>query len=148
MQNLFSGPARHDLAEVDPRRHRLHRPHDLQPPVRPTAMAPRLRHLLPNCPAHPGRAGAGGPDYAAAHDATLVWWDADAVGPHELQSDGRTGRGMYRYVDDGRRYLPGELRSARPRFFDPAGTVLLLADRPPADSTPSYPRRSSRSGWR
>jgi hypothetical protein len=89
---------------------------------------------------------SGDPDYTAAHDATLVWWDADAVGPHELQSDGQTGRGMYRYVDGGRRYLPGELRSARPRFFDPAGTVLLLADRPPADGTPSYPRRSSRSG--
>jgi hypothetical protein len=83
-------------------------------------------------------------DYAGADDVTLVWWDADAVGPHEVQPEGETGQGMYRYVDGGRRYLPGELVGQQVSFFDPAGTVLVYDERPPAEVVPTYPRREGR----
>jgi hypothetical protein len=88
-----------------------------------------------------------GTDYASADDVTLVWWDPEAVGPHELQDVGESGKGMYRYVDGGKRYLPGELAAAAdPVFFDPAGTVLNYDERPAVDQQPAYPRRTSRTG--
>ena len=83
------------------------------------------------------------PDYTAADDITLVWWDPDAVGPHEA---GVEGKGMYRYVDGGHRFDRGELAKYKPKFFDPAGSVTLLETVPPSDIPPSYPRRTSRTG--
>lgn len=85
----------------------------------------------------------GRPDYSAADDVTLVWWDPTAEGPHE---DGAEGAGMYRYVDGGRRYGRGELDGVVAPFFDPSGSVLLFEERPPSDVPPSYPRRTSREG--
>lgn len=86
------------------------------------------------------------PDYTAADDVTLVWWDPTAKGPHEEQAAGESGDGMYRYVDGGRRYGRGELDGAHPTFFADAGTVLLYDERPASDSTPIYKPRKGRSG--
>ena len=83
------------------------------------------------------------PDYLAADDVTEIWWDPAAEGPQE---NGREGKGMYRYVDGGKRYLPGELPTTEPKVFDPNGTVLLFPERPETDRPPSYPRRSGRTG--
>ena len=85
-------------------------------------------------------------DYTGADDVTLIWWDPDAEGPHETQDEGETGRGMWRYVDGGRRYQRGDLDGVTPRFFDEAGTSLLLPERPAVDESPDYPRREGRSG--
>jgi hypothetical protein len=81
------------------------------------------------------------PDYNAADDVTLLWWDPDATGPNEAGND---GKGMFRYVDSGKRYLPGELPNATFKMFDPAGTSTVLPERPPADREPTYPRRQGR----
>jgi hypothetical protein len=83
------------------------------------------------------------PDYTAYDDVTLIWWDPDATGPNE---GGTEGKGMFRYVDEGKRYLPGELTNANLRFFDPAGTSTVLPERPAGDRTPTYPRRKGREG--
>jgi hypothetical protein len=83
------------------------------------------------------------PDYTAADDVTLVWWDPEAEGPHEADVE---GKGMYRYVDGGRRFDRGELDGYEATWFDEAGTTLLLPERPASDVPPSYPRRTSREG--
>lgn len=44
-------------------------------------------------------------DYNGTDDVTEVWWDPDATGPDEIRNE---GRGMWRYVDGGKRYLPGQ----------------------------------------
>ena len=51
-----------------------------------------------------------GVDLTGSDDATVVWWDPDATGPDEV---GRDGTGLYRYADEGARYLPGEWPSDR-----------------------------------
>lgn len=74
-------------------------------------------------------------DWSGVDDMTEWWWDADATGPDELQ---REGTGMVRFVDGGRRYLPGAWTDEL-RAFEEEGSVLIL-DQPPADETPpDYP---------
>ena len=46
-----------------------------------------------------------GVDLTGGDDATVIWWDPDAKGADEV---GRDGKGLYRYADDGTRYLPGQ----------------------------------------
>ena len=77
-------------------------------------------------------------DYLANDDATEVWWDTTATGPDEV---GQQGIGMYRYVDGGRRYLPGEHPATDPKAFDRDGTVTMYSQPPPADRSPDYPHK-------
>jgi hypothetical protein len=77
-------------------------------------------------------------DYLANDDATEVWWDPTTAGEDEI---GQQGVGMYRYVDGGRRYLPGEHPTGDPKAFDRNGTVTMYQERPPADRPPDYPHR-------
>ncbi|MDY7106994.1 MAG: ABC transporter substrate-binding protein [Actinomycetota bacterium] len=75
-------------------------------------------------------------DWSGIDDATEWWWDADATGPDELQ---REGTGMVRFVDGGRRYLPGSWTEEL-RVFEEEGSVTIIEE-PPADETPpEYPR--------
>lgn len=76
------------------------------------------------------------PDYAALDDMTEIWWDPDVEGPDER---GVEGRGMYRYVDGGVRYNPGEWPEASPRVFDPEGAVALYEELPDSDRAGDYP---------
>lgn len=81
-----------------------------------------------------------GPDYLSYDDATEIWWDPQAVGPDE--SDNRNvAAGLYRYVDGGVRYLPGQWPAGLTKAFDPAGTSLIYPDRPEGEKVPEYPRR-------
>ena len=74
-------------------------------------------------------------DYLGFDDATEIWWDPTAAGPDEI---GRTGgRGLYRYADGGRRFLPGHLPGGPDVAFQPAGTVTIFD--PPPDAPPVYP---------
>lgn len=75
-------------------------------------------------------------DYLGIDDATEIWWDPTATGPDEIR---REGTGMYRYVDGGRRYLPGTWPDTPPRVFDPAGTVTVYTEPPPGETVPDYP---------
>ena len=74
-------------------------------------------------------------DWSGVDDKAEWWWDAEATGPDEIQ---REGQGMMRFVDGGRRYLPGEWDDSQ-TLFDPDGTVTIF-DEPPADEqAPEYP---------
>ncbi len=75
-------------------------------------------------------------DPVAADDATEIWWDRAAQGEDEL---GNAGRGLYRYVLGGKRYLPGEWPKSLPTAFNTKGTVTIYSKPPPADQWPCYP---------
>lgn len=76
--------------------------------------------------------------YLAYDNQAPIWWDADAVGSDE---GGRQGRGMWRWVDGGRRYAPGQWPSGDPRLFDPEGAVTRYEEPPPEDRHPTYEPR-------
>jgi len=85
-----------------------------------------------------------GVDYAGVDDGTEIWWDPDATGPDET---GTEGRGMWTYVDGGRRYLPGEWPDTSPKVFDPDGAVSLYTEEPPGVDLPDHePIRPRGSG--
>jgi hypothetical protein len=69
-------------------------------------------------------------------DVTEIWWDRNARGEDEI---GQDGNGLYRYVDGGKRYLPGEHPTTEPKAFDPKGTVTIYEKPPPQDARPCYP---------
>ncbi|MEY4362245.1 MAG: hypothetical protein RL391_1551 [Actinomycetota bacterium] len=71
------------------------------------------------------------PDYAGIDDATVFWWDPNAVGPDEIR---REAAGMLMYVDGGKRYLPGEWPSEDKLFV--ADGAVAVYDTPPADEAP------------
>ena len=78
-------------------------------------------------------------DYLANDDATEVWWDGTVTGEDEV---GNSGLGLYRYVDGGRRYLPGQHPTTDPFVFARERTVTIYNEPPPSDRPPSYPHRA------
>lgn len=76
------------------------------------------------------------PDFTTVDDQGEVWWDADATGLSEQQIE---GKGMMRYADGGKRYLPGELPKEDAHAFVKKGSVTLLPKIPERDAPPSYP---------
>jgi hypothetical protein len=75
-------------------------------------------------------------DYAGIDDATILWWDPTATGPDEIQ---RSGTGMYRYVEGGKRYLPGQWPDTDPPLFEMDGSVAIYTTPPPGEAAPTYP---------
>jgi len=63
-----------------------------------------------------------GNDPAGLDNAGILYWDPNATGPDET---GTQGKGMYRLVDGGKRYLHGNWPTAPLKLFDPAGTVTI-----------------------
>jgi len=80
---------------------------------------------------HPGL------DFCGVDDQAEVWWDATTEGLDEL---GRMGRGVWRWVDGGRRVLPGQWPEAAPDVFDPT-TAVVAVPGPPRDPDPYAPLR-------
>ena len=76
-----------------------------------------------------------GPDFVSVDDSTLIWWDSTARGKDE---QGTPGTGMYRYVDDGKRYMPGKMPTELQSFFNPRNTVTVDTKLPPELTTPKY----------
>ncbi|CAN5717197.1 hypothetical protein BH10ACT1_BH10ACT1_05820 [soil metagenome] len=74
-------------------------------------------------------------DYNGTDDMTEVWWDPKATGPDEIRKE---GTGMYRYVDGGKRYFPGDWTSDV-KLFDPKGSVTILDGPPDAEKVTDYP---------
>ena len=74
-------------------------------------------------------------DYNGVDDATLMWWDPEAVGPDEIRKE---GTGMWTFVDGGKRYLPGEWPTEN-KLFDPEGALTIYDVPPPEETPPDYP---------
>ena len=79
------------------------------------------------------------PDYNGIDDATVFWWDTAATGPDE---NGREGTGLMKFVDGGKRYLPGEWPT-EDKLFVQDGAVAIYETAPPEETPPSYPSPAS-----
>jgi len=77
------------------------------------------------------------PDYTALDDQAEVWWDPDATGLDELN---HMGKGMWRWVDGGKRILPGQWPETEPTVFDPSRAVITLEE-PPLPPPAAQPLR-------
>jgi hypothetical protein len=77
-----------------------------------------------------------GTDLYGFDDAGVIWWDPDATGTDEA---GNEGTGLWRYVDNGKRYLPDDWPSKPLPLFDKANTQTIFEQIPPEDRTPDYP---------
>ena len=75
-------------------------------------------------------------DFTAADDVAEIWWDPTAVGEDEV---GNRAAGMYRWVQGGKRYLPGEHPRSEPGAFNTNGAPTQLDSRPPNETPPQYP---------
>ncbi|MBS1847526.1 MAG: ABC transporter substrate-binding protein [Actinobacteria bacterium] len=75
-------------------------------------------------------------DFTGVDDSTLIWWDPKAKG---LDEQGKEGVGLYRYVDGGKRYMPGKIPTALQPFFVKAGSITAFTGQPPGLKTPDYP---------
>lgn len=75
------------------------------------------------------------PDYLATDDLVEIWWDADLEGEDE---QGVFGPGMYRYANNGARFLPGEITPRDSVAFDEANTLTVVEELPPEDLTKTY----------
>jgi hypothetical protein len=73
-------------------------------------------------------------DYNGSDDVGALWWDAAATGEDET---GNEGAGMVRYVDGGKRYLPGDWPTDPIPFFEEEESVTIYDTRP--DAAPDYP---------
>ena len=74
-------------------------------------------------------------DYTSFDDVTEIWWDPSAAGEDEV---GNFGPGLYRYVDGGTRYLPGQHPTSDPKAFEEEGTVTIYDSPPPGEEAPTY----------
>ena len=74
-------------------------------------------------------------DYNGVDDATVFWWDATATGPDE---NAREGTGLMKFVDGGKRYLPGEWPT-EDKLFVQDGAVAIYDTAPASETPPSYP---------
>jgi hypothetical protein len=75
-------------------------------------------------------------DYTSFDDVTLGWWDPNAKGLSNAIG-AADGTGKYRYVNDAKRYAPGQLPKTMPKFFD-ASTSLLAFPGPADTNLPDY----------
>ncbi len=75
-------------------------------------------------------------DYLGVDDATEIWWNPNAYGPDELN---HLGKGLYEYVDGGKRYLPGQWPATGPDVFTTKGAVTIYKTVPPSERVPNYP---------
>jgi hypothetical protein len=75
-------------------------------------------------------------EYMIGGDFTLVWYSKDYEGIQNV--GGQVGKGKHLYVAGAKRYRPGDLPNAEPKFFDLKTSVGEFPTRPPKDSFPDY----------
>lgn len=77
------------------------------------------------------------PDYLGVDDVTEIWWDVNADGPDE---QGKTDKkGMWRYANNGKRYLPGTMPKTDVDAFKMENTVTIIENPPADEAPPDYP---------
>jgi hypothetical protein len=76
------------------------------------------------------------PDYYGIDDYVQIWWDPEVEGPDEIFNE---GQGLYRFVDGGQRYYPGEFPDEL-NVFDPEGTATIIEEIPEDEQPQDYPQ--------
>jgi hypothetical protein len=65
------------------------------------------------------------PEYAASGtDRALAFWDSETTGPS--QPGAPSGKGVFQYVDGGKRYTVVNMPKTEPKFFDMKGAVIQV----------------------
>jgi len=77
-------------------------------------------------------------DYNVFDDGTLIWWDPNASGPDESNTQ---GTGMFRYMYAGKRYMYGQFPRGKQPWFSAGNTVTVFSTVPGPDRPPVYPYR-------
>ena len=75
------------------------------------------------------------PDYRGIDDVAEVWWDNTVSGLDEIDRD---GVGMWRFVNGGQRYKPGEIPEGPPDAFVLEGSVTIYEQRPDDEEFPDH----------
>ena len=76
-----------------------------------------------------------GDDYGAIDDVTKIWWDPDDEAEDEIHNP---GKGVWQFVDGGKRYLPNEWKKGDFKAFDPDGAAGILDKTPDSEPIPDY----------
>ncbi len=79
--------------------------------------------------------GVDGDDYDGIDDITKIWWDPEATGLDEIRNE---GKGLWRYVDGGQRYLLGDWPEEDFKAFDEEGTSTIYDEVPESEAPPEY----------
>jgi hypothetical protein len=77
-------------------------------------------------------------DLTQFDDVAEIYWDRTAQGPDDV---GNNGVGMYRWVNNGKRYLPGAHPTTDPRVYgdaDVANSPTILEEAPASEKVPEY----------
>ncbi len=72
-------------------------------------------------------------DFGGTDDVGLAWWDPTAEGQDETgeitkDDAGNPKKGLWRYMERGKRYLPGEIPTETMDFFDKTNTITYYSD--------------------
>jgi hypothetical protein len=78
-------------------------------------------------------------DFGGLDNINLIWYDPTATCVDET---GGEGKGCYRYVDNGRRFLPGKWPTEPMTLFDPTDTITAFDSVPAEMQAPTYPART------
>jgi hypothetical protein len=71
--------------------------------------------------------------------SALGWWNANEEGPGNYNV-GINGKGEYRYLDEGKRYVAGTFPKAKKKFFDTKNSTSVFPALPAAEPKwPTYP---------
>lgn len=76
-----------------------------------------------------------GKDYEGIDDVTKIWWDPNQAGDDEIHNP---GKGVWQFVDGGKRYLPNEWKKGDFGAFDSKGAAGILDKTPDNEPIPDY----------
>jgi len=76
-----------------------------------------------------------GADWDGVDDIARIWWDPDEEGLNELREP---GKGLWRFVEGGKRYLAGDWPEEDFPAFDEEGTSTIYPDTPESEAPPDY----------
>ena len=74
---------------------------------------------------------------------TEIWWDPTAEGPDE--QDKTDAKGMWRYANMGKRYLPGQVSKGEADAFKMENSITVYDAPPKEDQPPDYPSPAKKS---
>jgi hypothetical protein len=76
-----------------------------------------------------------GVDWDGVDDIARIWWDPDAEGKDELRKE---GKGLWRFVEGGKRYFAGDWPDEDFPAFDDEGTSTIYPETPESEAPPDY----------
>jgi hypothetical protein len=79
--------------------------------------------------------GIEGDDWEGVDNIARIWWDPDAEGENELREP---GKGLWRFVEGGKRYLVGDWPDGDFPAFDDEGTSTIYDETPASEAPPDY----------